>query len=403
MSGRIPKAFSARIQSELAAIQAAGTMKNERIIISPQESLISVQDKNTSRKVLNFCANNYLGLAKHPAIISSAHKYLDAWGNGLSSVRFICGTQSIHKDLEHKLSDFYGKEDSILYSSCFDANASIFEALLTKEDAVISDSLNHASIIDGIRLSKAMRYRYKNCDMADLERQLQLADQEDGVFSMDGKIAPLPQICDLADKYDAIVFVDDCHATGVLGSTGKGTGEHFGIMDRIHFVNGTLGKALGGASGGYTVGDAASIQLLRNKGRPYLFSNTLAPSIVGAGIAALDLLTGQESKQLLKRLWDNTNLFRTEMAKAGFGIVGDNHPIVPVMLGDAKLASTFADKMLEHGIYVIGFSYPVVPKGKARIRVQLSGAHTTEHIKAAIDAFKQVGAELGVIPSKSKI
>ncbi|PVU88372.1 hypothetical protein BB561_005893 [Smittium simulii] len=359
-----------------------------------------------SPPILNFCANNYIGLAHHPKIANAAHSYLDKWGNGLSSVRFICGTQDIHINLENKLASFYGKDDAILFSSCFDANAGIFEALLTNEDAVISDSLNHASIIDGIRLCKAKRFRYENCNMADLEKQLVLADQAgakvkliatDGVFSMDGKIAPLPEICNLAEKYDALVFVDDCHATGVIGNSGKGTGEYFGIMDKIHFVNGTLGKALGGASGGYTVADKNSIQLLRNRGRPYLFSNSLAPSIVGAGAAALDILMGPESNSLLARLSENTKLFRSRMSEAGFTLKGEDHPITPIMIGDAKLASDFADKMLARGIYVIGFSYPVVPKNQARIRVQLSAAHSTDQINFAVDTFIHVGKDLGVI------
>ncbi|OLY82203.1 2-amino-3-ketobutyrate coenzyme A ligase, mitochondrial [Smittium mucronatum] len=373
-SARIPSAYAKRIISELGNMKDAGTFKNERVISSSQEAVITVKttvdSQTVEKQVLNFCANNYLGLANDPKIIAKAHEYLDKYGNGLSSVRFICGTQTIHKNLEDKLSSFYGKEDTILYSSCFDANASIFEALLTDKDAVISDSLNHASIIDGIRLSKAKRFRYKNCDLADLEAQLVLADQAgaqvkmivtDGVFSMDGKIAPLVGICDLADKYDAMVFVDDCHATGVIGKSGKGSGEYYGVMDRIHLINSTLGKSLGGASGGYTTGDKLSIAMLRNRGRPYLFSNTLAPSVVGGGEAALDLLLSG-SGDGLKRLQDNTTKFRTEMKKAGFVLKGDDHPIVPIMLGDAKLASQFADEMLNLGIYVIGFSYPVVPK-----------------------------------------
>ncbi|PVZ97202.1 hypothetical protein BB558_002925 [Smittium angustum] len=414
---KLPSAYSQRILSELEGIKAAGTLKTERIIESPQESEITVKSQvngnETRIKVLNFCANNYMGLAKHPNVIKKAHEYLDSWGNGLSSVRFICGTQTIHKELEEKISKLYGKQDTILYSSCFDANASIFEALLTADDAIISDSLNHASIIDGIRLSKARRFRYENCNMEDLEKQLKLAREggakvlmiaTDGVFSMDGKIAPLQDICNLADKYSALVFVDDCHGTGVIGKTGKGSVEYCNVMDRVHFVNGTLGKALGGASGGYTTSDSNTVSLLRNRGRPYLFSNTLAPSVVGAGVAAIDiLLDSKQSKPILDQLSKNTLKFRTEMKKAGFVLKGDDHPIVPVMLGDAKLASQFADEMLKQGIYVIGFSYPVVPMNQARIRVQLSASHTEEQVDHAIRAFIDVGRKLGVIPREPKL
>ncbi|KAJ1914240.1 hypothetical protein H4219_004878 [Mycoemilia scoparia] len=411
-SSRLPKALEARIEKDIEGIKEAGTFKHERIITSPQRSSISVNMPGKSSagapdQVINFCANNYLGLADHPDVVYRAHQYLDTWGNGLSSVRFICGTQSIHKELEDQISKFYGYEDTILYASCFDANAGIFEVLLNENDAIISDSLNHASIIDGVRLCKAKRFRYNNCDMADLEAKLKEADQAgakvkmiatDGVFSMDGKIAPLPQICDLAEKYDALVFVDDCHATGFLGPNGKGSGEYWGVMDRIHVVNSTLGKALGGASGGYTTGNANLVSLLRNKSRPYLFSNSLAPSVVGAAAAALDLVASPDgTANLLPQLRENTQFFRKTLTDAGFTLKGDDHPIVPVMLGDARLASQFADEMLQRGIYVIGFSYPVVPKGQARIRVQLSAAHSMDQVKQATDAFIEVGKKLKVI------
>ncbi|KAF9584741.1 hypothetical protein BGW38_005345 [Lunasporangiospora selenospora] len=404
--------FTAILNDELNAIKAAGTYKSERVIVSPQNSAITVagKDGKTSPQI-NFCANNYLGLADHPEVIARSKKFLDTHGSGLSSVRFICGTQNIHKDLESQITKFYGSEDTILYASCFDANAGIFETILTDNDAVISDSLNHASIIDGIRLCKAKRFRYGNCDMNDLETKLQEADKAgarlkliatDGVFSMDGKIAPLDKICDLAEKYGALIFVDDCHATGFLGPNGRGTAEHFGVQDRVHIVNSTLGKALGGAAGGYTTGSKELIDLLRNRSRPYLFSNSLPPAVVGSASAALDLIEAAKTNGLFDRLWGNTTLFRTLLREAGFTVKGDNHPISPVMLGDARLASQFADKMLQRGIYVVGFSYPVVPKGEARIRVQLSAAHTEEQIRQAAAAFIEIGRELNVIP-KSKL
>ncbi|KAI8873693.1 2-amino-3-ketobutyrate coenzyme A ligase [Ramicandelaber brevisporus] len=397
------------VRSELDSIRAAGTFKSERVLSSSQSSIVSVG----SSQVLNFCANNYLGLADHPTVIQRSKEYLDKYGAGLSSVRFICGTQDIHKDLERQIADFMGTEDSILYASCFDANAGVFETLLTEKDAIVSDSLNHASIIDGIRLCKAKRFRYKNCDMNDLETQLKLAREggartvmiaTDGVFSMDGRIAPLDKICDMADKYNAVVFVDDAHATGFVGPTGRGTPELFGVRDRVHIVNSTLGKAMGGASGGYTAADADVVSLLRNRSRPYLFSNSLPPAVVGGASAALDMVVkGEGAAQLLPQLRSNTKLFRETLTAAGFTIKGDDHPICPVMLGDARLAAEFADAMLKRGIYVIGFSYPVVPKGEARIRVQLSAAHTTEQVKKATQAFIEVGRELGVIPKAARL
>jgi glycine C-acetyltransferase len=349
------------------------------------------------------CANNYLGLAQHPKVRQAAHEALEHWGYGLASVRFICGTQGVHKELEASLSDFLGTEDTILYGSCFDANGGLFETILGQEDAIISDELNHASIIDGVRLCKAQRYRYKNCDMADLEAQLIAADEKgarfkliatDGVFSMDGFIAPLKAICDLADKYHALVMVDDSHAVGFMGKTGRGTHEHCDVMGRIDILTGTLGKALGGASGGYTSGRREIIELLRQRSRPYLFSNTLCPSIAGASIAALDLL--KQSTSLRDQLEANTRFFREQMTTAGFQIVPGEHPIVPVMLGDAALATKFADAMLERGVYVIGFSYPVVPQGKARIRTQISAAHTRPDLDHAVQAFVGAKLELGV-------
>ena len=392
--------FKKHIEAELASIQAAGTFKKERTITTPQGKNISADD---GKVVINMCANNYLGLAQHPRIKQAAHQALDDWGFGLASVRFICGTQTLHKDLEHALSDFLGTEDTILYGSCFDANGGLFETLLGSDDAVISDELNHASIIDGVRLCKAKRFRYKNCDMADLEAQLIAADAAgarfkliatDGVFSMDGYIAPLEKICDLADKYNAIVMVDDSHAVGFMGAHGRGTHEHCGVMGRIDIITGTLGKALGGASGGYTSGRKEIIDLLRQRSRPYLFSNTLAPMIAGATLEALRLL--KESTSLRDTLEENTRFFRTEMTRAGFNIVPGTHPIVPVMLGDAALAAKFANAMLGHGIYVIGFSYPVVPQGKARIRTQISAAHTREDLEISVKAFIAVKQELGL-------
>ncbi|KAG0227810.1 hypothetical protein BGX31_006839 [Mortierella sp. GBA43] len=405
--------FTQILKSEIDGIKAAGTYKSERVIVSPQNSAIQVagKDGQTSAQI-NFCANNYLGLADHPEVIGRSKKFLDTHGSGLSSVRFICGTQNIHKDLENQITKFYGTEDTILYASCFDANAGIFETILTDQDAVISDALNHASIIDGIRLCKAKRLRYKNCDMADLEARLQEADKAgarlkliatDGVFSMDGKIAPLDKICDIAEKYNALIFVDDCHSTGFLGPNGRGTAEYYGVQNRVHIVNSTLGKALGGAAGGYTTGSKELIDLLRNRSRPYLFSNSLPPAVVGSASAALDLIESAKTNGLFDKLWGNTKVFRTLLTNAGFTIKGDNHPITPVMLGDARLAGQFAEKMLQRGIYVVAFSYPVVPKGEARIRVQLSAAHTDEQIRRAADAFIQIGHELGVIGSKSKL
>lgn len=386
------------IAKELQQISEAGLFKSERIITSPQAAMISVQ---SGQKVLNFCANNYLGLADHPEIIKAARESYDKWGYGLSSVRFICGTQQIHKQLEQKITGFLGTEDTILYSSCFDANGGLFETLLTAEDAVISDSLNHASIIDGIRLCKAQRLRFENSDMADLENKLKEASSArfrmiatDGVFSMDGLIARLDKICDLADKYDALVMVDDSHAVGVLGRHGKGTHEHCGVMGRMDIITGTLGKALGGASGGYTSGRKEIIDMLRQRSRPYLFSNTLAPSIVCASLKALELLSS--STRLRDRLHENTAYFREQINKIGLDIVPGEHPIVPVMLGDATLAKKMADLLLQKGIYVIGFSYPVVPKGMARIRVQISAAHSREDLDLAVEKFAEAKQELGI-------
>jgi glycine C-acetyltransferase len=384
------------LRAGLDEIRAAGLYKAERVIGSPQRAAVRV---GSGDEVLNFCANNYLGLADHPALIAAAHEALDKWGFGMASVRFICGTQEPHKQLEAKLSEFLGTEDTILYSSCFDANGGLFETLLTDQDAVISDELNHASIIDGVRLCKARRYRYKNRDMADLERQLkEAADARyrliatDGVFSMDGYLAPLDQICDLAEQYNALVMVDDSHAVGFTGPTGRGTPELFGVTDRIDVMTGTMGKALGGASGGYVSGRAEIVEMLRQRSRPYLFSNSLAPSITAAALAALDLLSS--SGELLTRLRENTTLFRTRMTEEGFDLLPGEHPIIPVMIGDAALAGRLADLLLEQGIYVIGFSYPVVPHGKARIRTQMSAAHSTEDVNRAVDAFVVARAKL---------
>ncbi len=392
--------FQSHLTAQLDGIRAAGTYKRERTLTTPQGSTVETRG---GQPVLNMCANNYLGLAQHPAIRQSAHDALDQWGYGLASVRFICGTQGIHKELEASLSDFLGTEDTILYGSCFDANGGLFETLLGPEDAIISDELNHASIIDGVRLCKAMRFRYKNCDMADLEARLIEADAKgarfkliatDGVFSMDGFIAPLKAICDLADKYNALVMVDDSHAVGFMGRQGRGTHEHCDVMGRIDIITGTLGKALGGASGGYTSGRKEIIELLRQRSRPYLFSNTLAPVIAGASLETLRLL--KESTGLRDTLEENTRYFRQAMTDAGFTIPAGEHPIVPVMLGDAALATRFADAMLERGVYVIGFSYPVVPQGKARIRTQISAAHTREDLERAVAAFIEVKRELGI-------
>jgi len=386
-----------QLTTELDEIRAAGLYKGERVIDTPQAARVGVGD----RSVLNMCANNYLGLASHPEVIAAAHDALDEWGYGLASVRFICGTQAIHKQLEDKLSDFLGMEDTILYTSCFDANGGFFETLLGPEDAVISDELNHASIIDGVRLCKAKRFRYKNNDMADLASQLEVAKGArrilivtDGVFSMDGYIANLAAICDLADEHGALVMVDDSHAVGFMGARGRGTHEHHDVMDRIDIITGTLGKALGGASGGYTSGRGEIIEYLRQRSRPYLFSNTVAPSIVAASIKAIDLLN--ESTELRDRLEVNTNFFREQMAGSGFVILDGTHPITPIMLGDAALASRFADAMLEKGVYVIGFSFPVVPQGKARIRTQISAAHTREDLEFAIAKFGEVKAEMSI-------
>ncbi|HZS54210.1 MAG TPA: glycine C-acetyltransferase [Bryobacteraceae bacterium] len=386
------------VTDKLEEIEKAGLFKRERLIDGPQQAEIRVKDGNS---VLNLCANNYLGLANHPAIVAAARKALDDWGYGLASVRFICGTQSIHKQLEQKISQFLGTDDTILYSSCFDANGGLFETLLEQEDAVISDELNHASIIDGIRLCKASRLRYKNGDMADLEAKLRETSgarnrliASDGVFSMDGYLAKLPEICDLAEKYKAMVMVDDSHAVGFMGKSGRGTHEHHGVMGRIDIITGTLGKALGGASGGYTSGRKEIIDLLRQRSRPYLFSNSVAPPIVAASIQVLDLLT--KGTELRERLFSNTKLFRERMTSLGLQILPGEHPIVPVMLGDAALATRMADLLLQKGVYVIGFSYPVVPQGKARIRVQVSAAHTPEELEFAVEKFGEAKRELGI-------
>lgn len=392
--------FKTHLTSQLSAIRAAGTYKRERVILTPQGTTIRVAD---GQPVLNLCANNYLGLAQHPEVRAAAHAALDQWGYGCASVRFICGTQGVHRELEQRLTEFLGTEDTILYGSCFDANGGLFETLLGPEDAVISDELNHASIIDGIRLCKAQRLRYRNNDMADLEAKLREAAANnarfkliatDGVFSMDGYLANLAAICDLADRHGALVMVDDSHAVGFMGRTGRGTHEHCGVLGRVDILTGTLGKALGGASGGYTSGRKEIIELLRQRSRPYLFSNTLAPTIAGASLKVLDLLTA--STELRDRLEANTKFFRAEMGKLGFNILPGTHPICPVMLGDAALATRFADAMLAHGVYVIGFSYPVVPQGKARIRTQISAAHTREDLERAVQAFATVKRELGV-------
>jgi glycine C-acetyltransferase len=388
------------LSKELKAIEEAGLFKRERIITSDQGAEITVNGK----QVLNFCANNYLGLSSHPEVLKAAHAALDSHGFGVSSVRFICGTQDIHKELEAKLATFHGAEDTILYAACFDANGGVFEPLFGEEDAIISDSLNHASIIDGVRLCKAARYRYANNDLADLEIQLKAASEKkhrfkiivtDGVFSMDGIVADLKGICDLADKYDALVMVDECHAAGFIGKTGRGSVEHCGVTGRVDIITGTLGKALGGAMGGYTTGRKEIIEMLRQRSRPYLFSNSLAPSIVGASIAVLDLLSS--STELRDRLERNVDRFRSGIEGLGFKTRGAGAAIVPVMLGDAKLSQVMADKLLAEGIYVIGFFFPVVPKDTARIRVQLSAAHSEAHIDHALAAFAKVGKELGVI------
>ncbi|MER7490872.1 glycine C-acetyltransferase [Streptomyces sp. NPDC126497] len=389
------------LRATLDEIRAAGLHKPERVIGTPQSATVNVTAGGRPGEVLNFCANNYLGLADHPEVVAAAHEALDRWGYGMASVRFICGTQEVHKELEARLSAFLGQEDTILYSSCFDANGGVFETLLGPEDAVISDALNHASIIDGIRLSKARRFRYANRDMADLERQLKEAAEggarrtlivTDGVFSMDGYVAPLDEICDLADRYGAMVMVDDSHAVGFVGPGGRGTPELHGVMDRVDIVTGTLGKALGGASGGYVAARAEIVALLRQRSRPYLFSNTLAPVIAAASLKVLDLL--ESADDLRVRLAENTALFRRRMAEEGFDILPGDHAIAPVMIGDASEAGRMAELLLERGVYVIGFSYPVVPQGLARIRVQLSAAHSTEDVNRAVDAFVAARAEL---------
>jgi glycine C-acetyltransferase len=390
--------FVERIRKEVEDIKTSGLYKTERIIASPQGAEITVN----GRQVLNFCANNYLGLSSHPKTLEAAHHYLDTRGYGMSSVRFICGTQDIHKELEQKLATFLGTEDTILYVAAFDANGGVFEPLFNEQDAIISDALNHASIIDGVRLCKAQRYRYEHNNMEDLESKLKESAHlrsrvivTDGVFSMDGTIAQLDVICDLADKYDAIVMVDESHASGFMGKTGRGTHEYRGVMGRIDIITGTLGKALGGASGGFTSGRKEIIDILRQRSRPYLFSNTLAPSITGASIAVLDMLS--ETTTLRDKLESNTRYFREKMTEAGFDIKNGEHPIVPIMLYDSVLAAKFADALLQEGIYVIGFFFPVVPKGQARIRVQISAAHEQEHLDKAINAFTRIGKELGVI------
>lgn len=396
MSGKIPE----RILKELEEIRQAGLYKEERVILTPQSAHIRVKQGN----VINFCANNYLGLANDPRLLRAAYEGLEKYGFGMASVRFICGTLDIHKELESKIAKYLGMEDAILYSSCFDANGGLFEPLLGEEDAIISDALNHASIIDGVRLCRAKRYRYRNNDMNDLEAQLQQADREgartkmiatDGVFSMDGIIAKLKDICDLAEKYGAWVMVDDSHATGFVGKTGRGTHEANGVLGRVDIITSTLGKAMGGASGGFTAARKEIVELLRQRSRPYLFSNTLAPVIAYTTLKVLEILS--ESTELRDRLEENCVLFRKEIEKAGFKTVGAGHPIIPIMLGDAKLAADIARNMLDEGVYVIGFSYPVVPKGQARIRTQMSAAHTAEDIHQAVEAFKKVGRKHNVI------
>ena len=392
------KSFVNRISAELVEIKTAGLFKNERVITSEQGAEIIVNGKS----VLNFCANNYLGLSSHPKVLEAAKKYIDYRGYGMSSVRFICGTQDIHKELEKKIADFLGTEDSILYAAAFDANGGVFEPLFNEEDAIISDALNHASIIDGIRLCKAQRFRYEHNNMADLEEKLKESSGlrsriivTDGSFSMDGTIAQLDKICDLAETYDALVMIDECHSSGFLGKTGRGTHEYRNVMGRIDIITGTLGKALGGASGGFTSGKKEIIEMLRQRSRPYLFSNTLAPSIVGASITVLDMLS--HTTELRDKLENNTRYFRSKMTEAGFDIKPGEHPIVPIMLYDAVVAQNFAAKLLDEGIYVIGFFFPVVPKGQARIRVQLSAAHEQHHLDKAIEAFTKIGKELGVL------
>ena len=398
----MPVSFLESLAEQTNALKSEGLFKSERLIAGPQQAEIDVRDNGGVTHVLNLCANNYLGLANHPEVIAAAHKALDQFGYGMASVRFICGTQTLHKDLEQRISDYLGTEDTILYPSCFDANGGLFETILGPDDAVISDTLNHASIIDGIRLSKAQRFRYQHDAMADLGEQLAAAQDAnvrlivtDGVFSMDGTIANLGDICDLADKHDALTMIDDCHATGFLGETGRGTHEYRGVQGRIDIITGTLGKALGGASGGFTSGRKEIVGWLRQRSRPYLFSNSVAPIIAATSIAVLDLLDRDSS--LREQLHENAAYFRSRMADRGFDLVRGEHPIIPVMLGDAKLASNMADQLLKRGVYVIGFSFPVVPKGQARIRTQMSAGLTRQHLDHAIGAFTDVGRDLGVI------
>lgn len=398
----MPASFLQSLADQTEALKSEGLFKTERLIAGPQQAEIDVRSNGESRHVLNLCANNYLGLANHPDIIAAAHKALDTFGYGMASVRFICGTQTIHKELEQRISDFLGTEDTILYPSCFDANGGLFETLLGEKDAVISDALNHASIIDGIRLCKAKRFRYQNNDMQDLEQQLEGATDSqarlivtDGVFSMDGTIANLKGICELASRFDALTMIDDCHATGFLGETGRGTHEYRDVMGRIDIITGTLGKALGGASGGYTSGRKEIVGWLRQRSRPYLFSNSVAPAIAATSIAVLDLL--EKDNALMQQLHDNASHFRAKMTERGFDLKPGEHPIIPIMLGDAKLATTMADKLLQRGVYVIGFAYPVVPKGQARIRTQMSAGLSRQQLDTAIEAFTDVGRELGII------
>ena len=397
----MPETFLASLAGQTEALHEQGLFKSERLITGPQQADIDVRMDGTSTHVLNLCANNYLGLANHPEVIAAAHKALDEFGYGMASVRFICGTQTIHKELEARISAFLGTEDTILYPSCFDANGGLFETILGPEDAVISDALNHASIIDGIRLCKAQRLRYQHDDMQDLRTQLESTDANaklvvtDGVFSMDGTIANLQEICALADEFDALTMIDDCHATGFLGETGRGTHEYRDVMGRIDIITGTLGKALGGAYGGFTSGRKEIVGWLRQRSRPYLFSNSVAPVIAASSIAVLDLL--ERDNSLARQLHENARYFRSKMEERGFDLIPGEHPIIPVMLGDAKLATEMADRLLERGIYVIGFSFPVVPKGQARIRTQMSAGLTREHLDEAVEAFTAVGRELGVI------
>ena len=398
----MPAQFLQQLAAQTEALKSEGLYKKERLIAGPQQAAIDVLTNGDTTEVLNLCANNYLGLANHPEVVAAAHRALDEFGYGMASVRFICGTQTIHKELERRLSEFLGTEDTILYPSCFDANGGLFETLLGPEDAVISDALNHASIIDGIRLCKAERYRYANNDMADLRKQLETSASSrarlvvtDGVFSMDGTIADLQSICELADEFDALTMIDDCHAAGFLGRTGRGTHEYRDVMGRIDIITGTLGKALGGASGGYTSGRKEIVGWLRQRSRPYLFSNSVAPMIAAASLAVLDLL--ERDSSLRERLHENAAYFRSRMAERGFNLKPGEHPIIPVMLGDARLATEMADRLLGRGIYVIGFSFPVVPKGEARIRTQMSAGLTRAQLDKAIDAFTAVGRELNII------